>query len=108
MRIFALLAAMVCACLIGVAHAEKIDISGTHDKSEIRKACQDAGGDSWDVGGSYGCVTECPNSNGGLGVCGISCTNGKCTGTVPGRTISGSRAMHRLLKGDVITMAPRK
>lgn len=102
MRAVTLLAAIVASGFIGVAHADKVSISGSHSSSEIKGACGAAGGDYWEVGGSYGCVNECPNSSGGLGVCGVSCTNGKCEGTTPERTISGSsRALQGLLKGKV-------
>jgi hypothetical protein len=100
MRKFTLLVSVMACCYIGIAQADRVTISGSHSSSEIKGACGAAGGDYWEVGGSYGCVNECPNSNGGLGVCGVSCTNGKCEGTTPDRTISGNqRALQGLLKG---------
>jgi hypothetical protein len=102
MRTVTVLAAIMASCFIGVAHADKVSIGGSHSSSEIKGACGAAGGDYWEVGSSYGCVNECPNSNGGLGVCGVSCTDGKCEGTTPDRTITGSpRALQGLLKGKV-------
>jgi hypothetical protein len=102
MRTFTLLVAVMASCYIGIAQADKVSISGSHSSTEIKSTCGAAGGDYWEVGGSYGCVNECPNSNGGLGVCGVSCTNGKCEGTTPDRTISGSqRALKGLLKGKI-------
>jgi hypothetical protein len=102
MRTFALLVAVIASCCSGIARADKVSIGGSHSSTEIKNACGAAGGDYWEVGGSYGCVNECPNSNGGLGVCGVSCTNGKCEGTTPDRTISGNpRVLQDLLKGKV-------
>lgn len=100
MRIAALFSTVAFACLLGVAHAEKIDISGTHSSGDIKKTCGEAGGDFWEVGGSYGCVNECKKPDGGLGLCGVSCTSGKCTGTVPDRKVPGSE-IRGLLKGQV-------
>jgi hypothetical protein len=102
MRTLALFVAVTACCYIGIAQADKVSIGGSHSSSEIKGACGAAGGDYWEVGSSYGCVNECPNSSGGLGVCGVSCTNGKCEGTTPDRTISGNpRALQGLLKGKV-------
>jgi hypothetical protein len=104
MRTFVLSVAVLAFAYIGIAHADKVSIGGSHSSSEIKGACGAAGGDYWEVGGSYGCVNECPNSSGGLGVCGVSCTSGKCEGTTPDRTISGSpRGLQNLLKGKVET-----
>ena len=103
MRKIAFLPIVALACLVGVAHADKVTIGGTHSSDEIKKTCGNAGGDYWEVGSSYGCVNECKNSSGGLGVCGVSCTSGKCTGTVPDQAISGGqRAMQNLLKGKIV------
>jgi hypothetical protein len=103
-----LVATMAASCYIGVARADQVSISGGHSSTEIKNACGAAGGDYWGVGGSYGCVNECPNSNGGLGVCGVSCTNGKCEGTTPDRTISGTqRVLQDLLKGKVGVLEAR-
>ena len=102
MRTFILSIAVMASCYIGIAQADKISIGGSHSNTEIKNTCGAVGGGYWEVGGSYGCVNECPKSSGGIGFCGVSCTNGKCEGTTPDRTISGNpRVLQGLLKGKV-------
>jgi hypothetical protein len=64
------------------AFARLVSISGTHGKSEIRSACGKAGGVYSEDPGGYGCTTNCSG-----GQCTVGCkNNGKCNGSVPGRT----------------------
>ncbi len=60
------------ACL-----AEKVNLSGTHSRGEIKRACKGVGTYHSTEGGSYGCI------NGEKGTS-IKCSSdGKCTGSVP-------------------------
>jgi len=72
------IAALALAC--AQAFARSVRISGTHSASEIKGACDKAGGTFTQDSGGYGCTTNCTASYG----CTVGCTNkGKCTGDVP-------------------------
>ena len=64
--------------LPGVASAGTVQISGTHDESEIKKTCEDNGGTPTQNGNIYGCLNTCGND-----FCSVACIGGKCLGTCP-------------------------
>ncbi|MBI5265514.1 MAG: hypothetical protein HY852_27280 [Bradyrhizobium sp.] len=64
--------------LAGVASAGTIQIPGTHSTSEIKSACDKAGGFYSEYGDLYTCGKNCGND-----FCRVSCIGGKCLGTCP-------------------------
>jgi hypothetical protein len=75
---------------IGNAFAEKVNISGKHDKSDIKRTCDAVGGDFTEnrATGRYGCNNICKNQHdGGADTCSVTCKEKKCTGTVPDRRV---------------------
>src|SRR4051794_35235681 len=62
---------------------------GKHTSSEIKNACDKAGGTYTEDPGGYGCATNCHGGPGGACVVGCK-SNHQCTGEVPLRTTPAS------------------
>jgi hypothetical protein len=75
------------------AWAEEIHQLGSHSASEVKKACDAAGGDFGiqDKGSRFGCTKN--NCDGKGGKCGVYCSKGgnECQGITPAKRTPGQK-----------------
>jgi hypothetical protein len=81
------------------ALARKVSIGGTHSPGDIKKACDSAGGvyEGADNKGNYGCANLDKGTY-------VNCnSDGKCSGTVPSRTVPRGSIVDKLHGGKPVT-----
>ena len=90
----------------GQAMSVERTLSKRYGKSELKSACEAAGGTYGEGPGGYGCEKQCTS---GGDYCTISCSNdgGNCKGDTPSR-VAPTADVKEILRGGAGVMAPDK
>jgi hypothetical protein len=98
--------AVLAATPLGTAIAKDVDL-GSQSASDVKKACDGAGGKFVITPGGHEFSCSKKNCDGKGGTCSVTCTGGgnSCLGTTPARIVTSNK-LRDILRGSVATTSP--